>query len=74
MAIREGIEKIKQRLEEVDGRIPNLKNGLRAVRDEAASARAETKLAPEATLAALKRAEEAIRESREKDARIAAVE
>ena len=58
---------IEQRLEEADGKIQNLEGRLQA-------ARAETKLAQEATQAAAKRVEEALRESKEKDARIAALE
>ena len=44
------------------------------MRDEVEGARAVTKLARESTRAASKRAEEAIRETKEKDARIAALE
>ena len=73
-ALREGIEKIEQRLEEADGKIQNLKERLLSVLDEAAAARAETKFAQEATRAAAKRAEEDILESKEKDANIAALE
>ena len=81
VAIQEGVEKLKQRLEIADCKIQVLDELFQATRDKADAARgkelakhAETKVAQAVTRIEMKRAEEVNHEIKEKDAKIAALE